>query len=311
MSKVISVDNLIKKYGQSDTNAVDGISFDVDSGEFFALLGPNGAGKTTTISILTTTLSGTSGKVVVCGHDVSTNPSGVRSGSGIIFQNRSLDENLTAEENVRLHSILYGMYGFRLNFGSMPKDYKDRINNLASILGIEGEMHKPIKGFSGGMKRKLEIVRGLIHEPDILFLDEPTTGLDPESRRNLWDYLAEVQQSTDVTVFLTTHYLEEAEGADRVCIIDKGRIVAIGTPDQVKSDMQIDYLVVDCNDREGLIREIDARGIKYDIDEKISIHIERERVHKFLKEINTDITFVESRHGTLEDAYLKIVSGGV
>ena len=311
MTKVISVDNLIKKYGQSDTNAVDGISFDVDSGEFFALLGPNGAGKTTTISILTTTLVGTSGKVVVCGHDVISNPSGVRSGSGIIFQNRSLDENLTAEENVRLHSILYGMYGFRLNFSSMPKDYKDRINKLASILGIEGEMHKPIKGFSGGMKRKLEIVRGLIHEPDILFLDEPTTGLDPESRRNLWDYLAEVQQSTDVTVFLTTHYLEEAEGADRVCIINKGRIVAIGTPDQLKADMQMDYLVVDSDDREGLVREIDARGIKYDIDEKISVYVDREGVHKFLREISTEITFVETRHGTLEDAYLKIVRGGV
>jgi ABC-2 type transport system ATP-binding protein len=230
----IVVKNLIKKYNSATVNAVDDVSFTVNEGEFFALLGPNGAGKTTTISILTTTLSKTSGKVKIAGFDVDQKGNDVRSSIGIIFQNPSLDLNLTAEENIRFHAILYGLYPFRPSFGFMPKEYKTRVMELATILGIEKEIFKPIKTFSGGMKRKLEIVRSLMHKPKVLFLDEPTSGLDPLSRQTLWQYLKEVRKKDKTTVFLTTHYLEEAEDADTVCIINHGKVVALGTPKKLK-----------------------------------------------------------------------------
>ncbi len=307
MNPVIEVKGLTKRYPQADSNAVDSISFDVHQGEFFALLGPNGAGKTTTISVLTTTLIATSGTVRVCGCDVDTDPTGVRRNSGIIFQNRSLDENLTAEENIRLHAILYGMYGFRPTFGTMPVTYKDKVGELASVLGIEAEIHQPIKTFSGGMKRKLEIIRGLIHSPKVLFLDEPSTGLDPESRRNLWEYLADAQKRNGVTVFLTTHYLEEVDDADKICIIDRGRIVSLGTPDEVKADLAGAYLIVDCNDRTSLIEELDGLGLSYEIDRRIKIQINTNQVHEILRSIETPLSIIETQGATLEDAYLKII----
>ena len=307
MDPVIEVESLVKRYPQTKDNAVDSISFDVQHGEFFALLGPNGAGKTTTISVLTTTLLATSGRVRVCGYDVGTNPSGVRRNSGIIFQNRSLDENLTAEENIRLHAILYGMYGFRPTFGTMPQQYKQQVNELASVLGIESAIHKPIKTFSGGMKRKLEIIRGLIHAPKVLFLDEPTTGLDPESRRNLWEYLSYAQESNGVTVFLTTHYLEEVDNADRICIIDRGRIVSLGTPDEVKSDLAGAYLIVDCDDRASLMEELDSLGVEFEMNRRFRIQINPNEVHRLLRNINTPLSVVETQDATLEDAYLKII----
>ncbi|HCU80830.1 MAG: ABC transporter ATP-binding protein [Chloroflexi bacterium] len=307
MNPAIEVKGLTKRYPQASSNAVDSISFDVPYGEFFALLGPNGAGKTTTISILTTTLAATSGTVRVCGFDVQTDPSGVRRNSGIIFQNRSLDENLTAEENIRLHAILYGMYGFRPTFGTMPGVYKEKVNELASVLGIETQIHSPIKSLSGGMKRKLEIIRGLIHSPKVLFLDEPTTGLDPESRRNLWEYLSDAQERNGVTVFLTTHYLEEVNEADKICIINQGRIVSLGSPDEVKADLAGAYLVVDCNDRASLIGELDALGVKYEVNRRIRIEISQSQVHDILRKIETPLSLVETQDATLEDAYLKII----
>lgn len=230
----IVVKNLVKRYKKADKNAVDGVSFNVSEGEFFALLGPNGAGKTTTISILTTTLSKTKGTIKISGLDIDKDESTVRRNIGIIFQNPSLDLNLTAEENIRFHAILYGVYPFRPTYNLMPQEYKDKVMELASILGIKDDVFKPIKTFSGGMKRKLEIVRSLIHNPKILFLDEPTSGLDPISRRDLWEYLKKVRKENKTTVFLTTHYLEEAEDADHVCIIDHGKVVAMGTPKKLK-----------------------------------------------------------------------------
>ena len=228
MQPIIQVDNLTKHYKNAETNAVDGISFTVAPGEFFTLLGPNGAGKTTTISILTTMLSPTSGTARIAGHDIVQKASAVRQNVGIIFQKPSLDLNLTAEENVRFHAILYGLYPFRPSFSTMPGAYQQQVHQLATILGIQAEIFKPVKTFSGGMKRKLEIIRSLIHRPRVLFLDEPTVGLDPVSRRNLWEYLTQVRTETDTTVFLTTHYLEEAEEADTVCVLNKGRIVSHG-----------------------------------------------------------------------------------
>lgn len=238
---IISVKNLVKKYSKSKENAVDNISLDVKEGEFFALLGPNGAGKTTTISILTTLLSKTSGEVEIAGFDSEKDSSRVRRSVGIIFQNPSIDLNLTAEENIRFHTILYGIYPFSPTFSLMPEGYKKRIKELSKVLGLENDLFKPVKTFSGGMKRKLEILRSLMHKPRVLFLDEPTVGLDPLSRKNLWQYLETVKKETKMTIFLTTHYLEEAEDADQVCIINHGKIVAHGSPAQIKKTIKTTY----------------------------------------------------------------------
>jgi ABC-2 type transport system ATP-binding protein len=247
---IVTVDHLVKRYKSADRNAVDGISFSVRPGELFALLGPNGAGKTSTISILTTTLSLTSGEVTINGHDLVRDAAAVRRSIGIVFQQASLDLNLTAEENVRLHAILYGLYPFRPSFGLMPSKYREQVRELAGLLGIQDELFRPLKTFSGGMRRKLEIVRSLIHHPHVLFLDEPTVGLDPASRRSLWEYLRQVRTETATTIFLTTHYLEEAEEADTICIIDRGKIVSLGTPAQVKAELVEEYLLLDADDRD-------------------------------------------------------------
>ena len=308
MLNIIEVARLIKCYTQATDNALDGISFNVKSGEFFALLGPNGAGKTTTLSILTTTLSPTSGKVLVAGGDVVKHPEIVRRKVGIIFQNRSLDENLTAEENIRLHAIIYGMYAFRPTFSTMPKAYKDRVFDLATMLGIDSEIFNPIKSFSGGMKRKLEIIRGLIHEPQILFLDEPSAGLDPESRRGLWEYLKHVKDNKGVTIFLTTHYLEEAEDADTICILNKGQIVSLGTPDHVKSDLIDEYLIIDSKYRHELTTELQVLGLTYTTTPQFKIALGHLNTHQILKAIETPLTLVKTHSPSLEDAYLKIVS---
>jgi len=237
MANVIEVSRLIKRYKNSPDPSVNNVSFAVGSGEFFSLLGPNGAGKTTTISILTTTLSKTSGLVKIAGLDIDRQSSAVRQKIGIIFQNPSLDPNLTAEENVRFHAALYDLYPYRPFYSLMPTDYKNQVTHLTSIIGLTAsDLSKPVKALSGGMKRKLEIVRSLMHQPQILFLDEPTSGLDPLSRKNLWDYLTQIRKSNGTTIFLTTHYLEEAENSDTVCIIKSGKIVALGSPAKIKKN---------------------------------------------------------------------------
>jgi ABC-2 type transport system ATP-binding protein len=307
-ANTIVVTDLVKRYKGSELNAVDGISFSVRAGELFALLGPNGAGKTTTISILTTTLAPTSGVALIDGRDLATDPSGVRRAVGIIFQKPSLDLNLTAEENVRLHAILYGLVPYRPFFPLMPLAYRDRVRELSAILGIEKEMFKPVKTFSGGMKRKLEIVRSLMHRPRVLFLDEPTAGLDAASRRVLWDYLREVRAETHATVFLTTHYLDEAEDADRICILDKGKIVAEGTPAAVKQDLTHEYLVVDAADRDALRRELVARGVAHRETPLFEIPLDGLGAHALLKSIDTPLTTVRTVAPSLEDAYLKVLA---
>jgi ABC-2 type transport system ATP-binding protein len=304
----IVVTDLVKRYKGAELNAVDGISFSVRAGELFALLGPNGAGKTTTISILTTTLAPTSGSAVIGGHDLVTDSSAVRGAVGIIFQKPSLDLNLTAEENVRLHAILYGLAPYRPFFSLMPVAYRDRVRELSAILGIEREMFKPVKTFSGGMKRKLEIVRSLMHRPRVLFLDEPTAGLDATSRRALWDYLRGVRSETRATVFLTTHYLDEAEDADRICIIDKGKIVAEGSPASVKQDLTHEYLVVDAADRDALRRELLRRGIGHRETPLFEIPLDDRGAHALLKSIDTPLTTVRTVAPSLEDAYIKVLA---
>ena len=305
---IVEVDKLVKRYKGAQTNAVDGVSFSIEPGEFFAMLGPNGAGKTTTISILTTTLAPTAGSVHVGGFDVTTQASQVRRDVGIIFQRPSLDLNLTAEENVRLHTFLYGLYPFRPAFSMMPKTYRDQVRELATILDIGNDLFKPIKTFSGGMRRKLEIVRSLMHRPRLLFLDEPTLGLDPISRRNLWEYLVGVRAQSGTTVFLTTHYLEEAEQSDRVCVVDHGRVVAQGTPEQLKSQMTEDYLLVDAADRAALRAELVRLGVPFrDEKQLVRIDVSGTRIHALLRAVETPLTVVQTHTPTLEDAYLQII----
>ncbi len=307
MSTVIEVRDLVKRYKKADRNAVDGVSFQVQAGEFFTLLGPNGAGKTTTISILTTTLRPTSGTIVIGGRDAIADPSGVRQQVGIIFQKPSLDLNLTGEENVRFHAILYGLYPYRPFYRAMPRGYRDQVGDLAAVLGLTKEIFKPVKTLSGGMKRKLEIIRGLMHRPSVLFLDEPTAGLDAASRRNLWSYLRDVRKQHDTTMLLTTHYLDEAENADRICILDRGKVVALGTPAEIKSNLVADSLVIDAADRDALRREIAALGLSASGDGPFRIALDGTSAQRVVQAIKTPLAVLKIDSPTLEDAYLGIV----
>ncbi|MDB5171044.1 MAG: Multidrug transporter ATP-binding protein [Candidatus Saccharibacteria bacterium] len=216
---VISAQNVVKKFG--NITAVDGISFDVKKGEIFAFLGPNGAGKSTTIKMLTTMLRPTEGVMKLAGHDVTINRDDARKAFGIVFQDPSLDEELSAYENMELHGTLY----------SIPKAEREvRIKELLELVELWARKDSMIKTFSGGMRRRLEIARGLLHEPRILFLDEPTLGLDTQTRNLMWDYVKKLSDEKGMTIFFTTHYLDEAEGvAQRIAIIDHGKIVASGT----------------------------------------------------------------------------------
>jgi ABC-2 type transport system ATP-binding protein len=223
--KIIIVKNLVKKFG--DFTAVDNISLEIDKGEIFAFLGPNGAGKTTTIRMLTTLLYPTSGDIIIDGHSPIKDKNAVRKSFGIVFQDPSLDDELTAYENMEFHAIFYGV----------KKDIREqRIEILLKLVELWDRKNEQVKHFSGGMKRRLEIARGLIHHPKILFLDEPTLGLDPQTRNFLWKYIKDMNKNEMMTVFLTTHYMDEAERiADRIAIIDHGKIISVGTSKELKN----------------------------------------------------------------------------
>ncbi|MBM4417141.1 MAG: ATP-binding cassette domain-containing protein [Chloroflexi bacterium] len=304
---MIRVEDLVKRYRGAEANAVDGVSFDVAAGSFFVLLGPNGAGKTTTISILTTTLNPTSGRVTIAGHDVVREAASVRRRIGIIFQRPSLDQNLTGEENIRFHAVLYRLYPWRPSQALMPRAYRDRVDELAAIIGLGDDLFRPVRTYSGGMRRKLEIIRSLIHRPSVLFLDEPTVGLDPGSRRNLWEYLRQVRAESGTTVFLTTHYLEEAEEADAVCIINHGRVVIHGSPDLVKADLAQQYLLIDADDRAALVAELRRREIPFLEGAPLRVPVDERAAHSVLRAIETPLSLVRTHMPTLEDAYLEII----
>ena len=305
----IEVRDLVKRYRKAKVNAVDGISLRVEPGEFFALLGPNGAGKTTTISILTTTLSPTSGAVWICGNDLVGDAAAVRRQVGIIFQNPSLDMNLSGEENVRLHAILYGLYPYRPAFRLMPSAYRAQVHQLASVLGMEAEMFKPVKKLSGGMQRKLEIIRGLMHRPKVLFLDEPTAGLDVASRRSLWAYLREVREQYGVTILLTTHYLEEAEQADRLCILNHGRVVALGSPGEVTAQPAEEYLELDSADRKRLGDELTHLNLAFEEEQGVfKVRLGGRTAHEVIRGLEVPLTTLRTRQPSLEDAYLRILA---
>ena len=229
---IIQVKNLVKKF--KDFIAVDKISFEVKEGEIFAFLGPNGAGKSTTIRMLTTLLKPESGEIMINGHDPVKDKHAARESFGIVFQDPSLDSDLTALENMQLHAVLY----------KMPRELRTKkIEELMKFVDLWDRKDDFVKNFSGGMKRRLEIARGLLHKPKILFLDEPTLGLDPQTRNHMWNYIKEINDKDRMTIFFTTHYMEEAEKiAGRIAIIDHGKIVASGTLDELKAQTKTETL---------------------------------------------------------------------
>jgi ABC-2 type transport system ATP-binding protein len=238
----VEVAGLEKRFGEVE--AVRGVDFRIEPGETFGFLGPNGAGKSTTINILCTLARPTAGTARVAGHDVRTERDEVRRSIGLVFQDPTLDVDLTAEQNLRFHGELYGV----------PKAQLDqRIDDLLALVGLSERRRSVVETFSGGMKRRLEIARGLLHSPRVLFLDEPTIGLDPQSRASVWEYVRALKESEDITVFLTTHYMDEAENCDRIAIMNEGRIVALDTPEALKAAVGKDRVQITTADDEATL----------------------------------------------------------
>lgn len=233
MADIIKIDNLYKSYGE--VKAVQDLSFKVKQGELFAFLGVNGAGKSTTISIMCGTLAKDSGSIFVDGVNIDEQTDEVKRSIGVVFQNSVLDKSLSAYDNLKHRASLYGIYG---------QEFEDRLNELAEILDFKDFVKRPIRKLSGGQKRKIDIARALVHRPKILILDEPTTGLDPQTRTLMWSVIEGLRVKENMTVFLTTHYMEEAADADYVVIIDSGKIVAEGTPHELKDKYSNDFLIV-------------------------------------------------------------------
>ncbi|MEU6646452.1 ATP-binding cassette domain-containing protein [Saccharomonospora sp. NPDC046836] len=244
----VRVRGLEKTYGE--VRAVNGIDLDVDEGEMFGFLGPNGAGKTTAIKILCTIADATAGTATVAGTDVRTQRAEVRRRIGVVFQEPTLDSYLTAEQNLRFHGELYGM---------PRRQLRERITEVLEMVGLTQRRDDPVLKFSGGMKRRLEIGRGLLHAPKVLFLDEPTIGLDPQTRASIWDYIATLRQEQDITIFVTTHYMDEAEHCDRISIMNRGDIVVTGTPDALKSSVGADRVRIRTEDDHAAIRALRER----------------------------------------------------
>ncbi|MFH0876356.1 MAG: ATP-binding cassette domain-containing protein [archaeon] len=252
MKKIaIKISSLTKRFGS--LTAVDSVSLDINDGEIFGLLGPNGAGKTTLISMLSTILNPTNGTAVVCGSDIIKNKDLVRKSIGIVFQDPSLDDVLTGEENMYFHGKLYGLSDAII---------KEKTEFLLKIVELTNKKDVQIKAYSGGMKRRLEIARGLMHSPSVLFLDEPTIGLDPQTRRNLWDYIKKFNKSSKITIIMTTHYMDEADFlCDRIAIIDNGKIIALDSPDKLKDALGGDIIILSCNEAAKLKAIIDEKKL--------------------------------------------------
>ena len=245
---IIQVKDLVKTY--NSIQAVKGVSFDVSEGEIFGFLGPNGAGKTTTINILCTLLSPTSGSAMVAGFDCMKEPGKVRAEIGLVFQELTLDNELTAYENLKFHCYMYNME---------RKLSEERIEELFEVVGLTDRRSDMEKTFSSGMKRRLEIARGLLHRPRVLFLDEPTIGLDPQTRNQVWKFIKKLKESEGNTIFMTTHYMDEAEVCDRIAIIDDGKIIALERPEELKRRLKGDTLYVSTEDDDKAALEITER----------------------------------------------------
>jgi len=233
MDKIIEIHNLSKSFGS--VKAVQNISFEVKSGEFFAFLGINGAGKSTTIDIMCSILEKDSGEVIIDGENIDKNPAGIKNKIGVVFQKSVLDSALTVKDNLLHRASLYGIFG---------DEFIKKLNMLSSLLDFEHLLNRTVGKLSGGERRRIDIARALLHSPKILILDEPTTGLDPKTRKTLWNVISTLRKSSNMTVFLTTHYMEEASDADYIVILDSGKIVASGSPLELKNKYADDYLTL-------------------------------------------------------------------
>ncbi|MFQ5574730.1 MAG: ATP-binding cassette domain-containing protein [Terriglobia bacterium] len=301
---IVEVDKLAKYFGE--IRAVDGISFDVEEGQIFGFLGPNGAGKTTTINMLCTILRPTAGRARLAGFDVEANPNQVRKSIGLVFQDPSLDEKLTARENLEFHGMIYHI---------PKKERHQRIDAVLKMVDLEGRQNDYVRVFSGGMKRRLEIARGFIHYPRILFLDEPTLGLDPQSRVHIWDYIKDLRKRESLTIFLTTHYMEEAENCDQIAVIDNGKIIAMDDPVTLKENVKGDMITVKVADLDRAAAEIkDRYGLEVQKNSE-SIHFEvkggEEFIPGFVKDFSVPITNVSLHKPTLDDVFLKLTGRAI
>ena len=297
MEKIINIEHLSKSYG--DVRAVNDISFYAESGKLFAFLGTNGAGKSTTIDILCTLLQPDSGTVTIDGHTLGAEDDAIRSSIGVVFQKSLLDDMLTVRENLTMRGRFYGLSG---------KALRDAVASAAETTGAAEFLDRPYGKLSGGQRRRADIARALINTPKILFLDEPTTGLDPKTRREVWETVSRLQQTSGMTVFLTTHYLEEAAEADYVIIIDKGSIVAKGTPDALREKHSSDILRILPADRDAVIAALDTSGHNYEESAGvILLHINSAMdALPILNSLGDSVETFEVIHGTLDDVFLNI-----
>lgn len=301
---IIEVEGLTKKFGRF--TAVDNVSFQVESGEIFGFLGPNGAGKTTTINVLCTLLQPSGGRASVKGYDVVKQRNQVRHSIGLVFQDTTLDEYLTAEQNLNFHAYAYGV----------PRDVrKQRIDELMTLVELNDRRKSKVRNYSGGMKRRLEIARGLLHRPEVLFLDEPTLGLDPQTRRRIWDYILTLRQQENLTIFLTTHYMDEAENCDRICIIDHGRIVAMDTPDKLKDAVGGDVITLQTEDNEAAAVELKERyKLSPDIQDGVvtfSVPHGEKFLPGFVRGFNCPLISIGLHRPTLDDVFLKLTGHAI
>ena len=299
MPPIIKVEHLVKKF--KDITADNDISFEVDEGEIFGFLGPNGAGKTTTINILCTLLKPTSGRAILNGFDVTTQQNQVRQSIGLVFQDPSLDEYISALENLQFHASIYNV---------PSRLIRNRIEESLKMVELWERRNSLVKTYSGGMKRRLELARGLLHQPKVLFLDEPTLGLDPQTRNRLWEYILRLRQEKKMTIFMTTHYMDEAENADRIAIIDHGRIVALDTPAALKQQTGGDIIELKTANDELALAELkqryqidarkDSRGLSFEIangDQFIPV---------LVGGLSVKISSISLHRPTLDDVFLKL-----
>ena len=302
---MIIVKNLVKKYG--DFFALNGLSFEVNENEIFGLLGPNGAGKTTLIHILATLLKPTTGGAVVNGYDVLHNATKVRESIGVVFQAPSSDDILTGYENLKIHALLYGI----------PRGTREkRISEVLKLVGLEGRKNDQVKKYSGGMRRRLEIARGLLHHPKVLFLDEPTLGLDPQSRESMWTYIKEIVTEEKVTIILTTHYMEEADLlCDRIGFISNGKIIALNSPTNLKQEMGGDIVKIN------FIGDIPSTETFTRFDFVHKVELEKNTAIVYMDEVNSNmhslikdlkgVRTIEYKKPTLNDVFLRLSGGSL
>jgi len=295
---VISVQNVVHRY--DNRTALNGVSFDVQPAELFGLLGPNGSGKTTLFRILSTLMVPVGGRAVILGHDVATDPTGLRHKIGVVFQAQSIDVKLTAAENLMHQGHLYGLRGSTL---------KRRIEEMLSRVGLSDRAEEKAETFSGGMQRRLELAKGLLHHPQVLLLDEPTTGLDPGARRDVWQYLRMLRDEEHVTVIVTTHLMEEAERCDRLAIMNEGKLMALGTPAELKREIGGDVIMLDTRDAEALAERI---RVRFHVDAKVlgeQVRLERENGHRFIADVVEafpgEIEAVSVSKPSLEDVFIR------